>query len=326
MHNQLKELLPKAIGESHHVIVVVIDIRGFSKFSQSTDSADVATYISKIYLKLINIFSELSNEFFYKTTGDGMLMTFPYLEDSLNELYNNIIQTCFDCHKNFKTLLKDDKMINFKTPEKIGFGVSRGTACALISSSKSDDRVTLDYSGHKLNIASRFQDLARPSGIVIEGPLDRDLLNSNLKKLFVKKNVFIKSVAESKPINICVTNTVKISQSNLHPFNAILDKIEDSFTPLDFKNQKTSNLHIKLKQGEIDKDSVIVKLFRPSKTGGESWKKLVVENDFSVYYEGRKPKIVLKFPTICKNHRDFLKLIGTRQRLRYEIQYLFVPK
>ena len=47
MHRLFKEALEDATGESRRVIVVFIDIRDFSGFSQRCDSVDVAAFIRK---------------------------------------------------------------------------------------------------------------------------------------------------------------------------------------------------------------------------------------------------------------------------------------
>lgn len=324
MHNQLKKLLPTAKGESQHVIIIVADIRGFSKFSRFNDSADVATYISKIYLKLIEDFTELSKDIFYKTTGDGMLMAVQYNELNLEDMYNNVIKKCLKCGENFSTLLKKINMINFETPQRIGFGISRGTACALKSTSESNELLTLDYSGHKLNIASRFQDLARPSGVVIEGPQDIEMLKPELKKLFKEHIVYIKSVAESDPISVWVSKNVKISQSNLMPFTAIWDNFSKSFSRTDFFKE-TLNANYTLKLGRIVTDSMTVYLIRPSilpiEGKGRHRIRLEKETEFSIHYEGEVPKVLVKFPIINETNKNFLSKVRPRDRITLKFQY-----
>jgi hypothetical protein len=94
-------------------------------------------------------------------------------------------------------------MVNFETPDKIGFGIARGTACCLVSGD-----TIVDYSGHLLNLASRLMDLARPSGIVLDGAVDLELLDKETQGLFVAENVWIRGVAETEPTPIYVLNGV----------------------------------------------------------------------------------------------------------------------
>ena len=160
MPQHFVDALANAQGRSEFVIVVVLDIRGFSRFSTRHESPDIAMFIKRFYLRLIKDY--FPNAAFVKPTGDGLLMTFIYNENTLNEVAKQVIETCLKVLDDFPTLCKDDPMINFRVPDALGIGIARGTACCLFSGEE-----TLDYSGHLLNLASRLNDLARPSGIVI---------------------------------------------------------------------------------------------------------------------------------------------------------------
>ena len=48
MHREFKELLKNATGRSEFIIAVLIDIRGFTPFSKSVESAEVAMFIKKV--------------------------------------------------------------------------------------------------------------------------------------------------------------------------------------------------------------------------------------------------------------------------------------
>jgi hypothetical protein len=54
MHRKLKRLLHNATGRSEHIMVVNLDIRGFTPFCQAQDSLNVATYIKKVYMKILD--------------------------------------------------------------------------------------------------------------------------------------------------------------------------------------------------------------------------------------------------------------------------------
>ena len=132
-----------------------MDIRGFTPFCQREDSADVATYIKKIYINIIETYFMDAN--FIKPTGDGLLIIKNYNEEDIREISNDVIEKCMEIVEIFPTLLNDDPMINFETPKNIGLGIARGSACCL----KNDDKI-IDYSGRILNLASRLMDIARP--------------------------------------------------------------------------------------------------------------------------------------------------------------------
>jgi len=213
MHRKFRKSLNTATGQSEFIIVVILDIRGFSTFSKSHESPDTAQYIKRVYMKLIdNYFSKAS---FYKSTGDGLLITIPYTEDTLKKVANNTIESCMKCHLEFSNICDNDPMINFKVPDKIGIGIARGTACCIKSGN-----LILDYSGHILNLASRLMNLARPSGIVIDGAFSMNLFNIEIQKQFQKRGVYLRSIAEESPRDIFIQNEfVNISSEYLQPLS-----------------------------------------------------------------------------------------------------------
>lgn len=194
---RLRRALEDARGESEFVIVVVADVRGFSEFSHRHESPDVAMYIKRVYMKLIDEYFPFAT--FYKATGDGLLTTVPYDERDLKEKVETTIQSCLRCLGEFSGICSGDPMVNFRTPDKIGFGIARGPACCLVSG-----RTVLDYSGHLLNLATRLMDLARPSGIVVDDAVGLDLLDEDTQALFEQQQVYLRSVAEVDPKRVYV--------------------------------------------------------------------------------------------------------------------------
>jgi class 3 adenylate cyclase len=208
---RLRRALEDARGESEFVIVVVADIRGFSEFSHRHESPDVAMYIKRVYMKLIDDYFPFAT--FYKATGDGLLMTVPYDERDLKEKVQATIQSCLRCVGEFAGICSGDPMVNFPTLDKIGFGVARGPACCLVSG-----RTVLDYSGHLLNLASRLMDLARPSGIVLDDAVGVELLDDDTRDLFEPQEVYVRSVAEVDPKTVYVLKgAVEIAEQATHP-------------------------------------------------------------------------------------------------------------
>ena len=108
-----------------------------------------------------------------------------------------MISNCFQCLVEFPGICAGDPMINFKTPENIGFGIARGTACYLYSK----DQI-IDYSGQRLNLCSRLMDLARPSGIVIDDHFLHEIIAEDLIDTFVEKEIYIRGIAEEKSYKI----------------------------------------------------------------------------------------------------------------------------
>ncbi len=211
MHRIFKEALEDATGESRRIIVVFVDIRDFSRFSQQCDSVDVAAFLRKVYMKIIDSYFDFAS--FYKSTGDGLLLTIPWEDKSLQQISQQVIESCIKCHSEFGTLFGDDPSINFKVPHEIGIGVARGSACCLVSRDK-----TIDYSGRLVNLASRLTEIARPSGIVIDGAFVIDLLPEEGRKIFEEDTVYIRGIAETEPIEIYYTpEFTVISKYNKQP-------------------------------------------------------------------------------------------------------------
>lgn len=208
MHRLFRAALDDATGVSQRIIVVIIDVREFSKFSQQCESVDVAAFIRKVYMKIIDSYFDFAS--FYKSTGDGLLLTIPWEEKNLEEMSQKVIESCIKCHSEFGTLCDGESSINFDVPRKVGIGVARGSACCLLSGDK-----VIDYSGRLVNLAARLMDLARPSGIVIDGAFIFDLLTEEQRKIFKEDKVYLKGIHEEEPIKVyCTPDFTVISKYN----------------------------------------------------------------------------------------------------------------
>ena len=203
MHHQFRKLLTNAKGVSEHVIAILFDIRGFSSFCQKVESTDVGIFLSKAYLKIIDDYFPFAS--FYKSTGDGLLLIVSFDEAELRKMINVTVDACLRLLKDFGSLFGDEPMINYETPDKIGIGLARGSACKIFSGD-----TILDYSGRLLNLASRLMEKARPSGIVFDESFGYELLKESNKELFSTDDIYLRSVAERIPIMIYFTKEYTI--------------------------------------------------------------------------------------------------------------------
>jgi class 3 adenylate cyclase len=195
MHRRFKQLLPNARGISEFVIAAFMDIRGFSRFSMEVESPETAEYVKRVYLATIdNYFPDAT---FFKPTGDGLMIIIPFTEASLRTVANETVSRSLRFVRDFPGLVAGDPMINFETPQRAGFGLSRGAACRLLSG-----RQTLDYSGRVLNSAARLTNLARPAGVVFDASFGQELLEPELALSFASDTVFLRGIAEDTPIAI----------------------------------------------------------------------------------------------------------------------------
>jgi class 3 adenylate cyclase len=313
MTQTFAEALVDAQGRSEFVIVVVADIRGFSAFSTTNESPNIAMFIKRFYLKLINNYFKEAN--FVKPTGDGLLMTFRYSEQDLLDVSERVIEACLTCLNDFPTICKDDPMINFLVPQAIGFGIARGTACCLFSGEQ-----ILDYSGHLLNLASRLNDLARPSGIVLDGNYLSSVIPEAQRGMFKEQEVYLRSIAEDKPMKVFYLDKyVRVSELSLSPLAGETWKtIVKTFT----KNQFDRLFDIwaeDLPTPVKSQDKIKVIITVPKK-GLKGYSAIIDVKDFSYIEAGSNPTLELN---IAKVRDDFdIKSLAKNAKMTLKIEYV----
>lgn len=219
MHRDLKALLPHARGESHFVIAVFLDVRGFSSFAKFAESVEAAVFLRSVYLRILEEYYPEPS--FFKPTGDGLMVILDYDENTLSGKLADVVEKSVAVVNNFAAITAEDQMINFEVPTLLGIGISRGAATALVSDGK-----TLDYSGRPLNMAARLMDLARPSGVVFSANVGPELLPAEILDEFVSESVYIKGIAEIEPTEILyLKDRTVISPINKRPLTAKPSKV-----------------------------------------------------------------------------------------------------
>jgi len=313
----LRDLLAEAQGKSEFVITVVADVRGFSTFSKHHESTDIAMFIKRFYMRLMDdYFSEAG---FFKTKGDGLLMTFPYSESNLQKVANYVINSCLQCLVEFPGICAGDPMINFKTPENIGFGIARGTACCL----HARDEI-IDYSGHLLNLASRLMDLARPSGIVIDGNFMYEIIPEDLRDSFKKRDVFIRSISEEKPFGIFyLEDYVAIPEAFLTPMTEDnWHTIHKTFKMQELSGFRNLSLHLPVEpkpSTEIKVAMIYPKMVKRRVVKG--YRTHRVFKDFEYHNEANESKITLDLKEAYKH----LIKIGLKKMTPVQFKIQYVP-
>lgn len=213
MHRALRNLLPAAKGESHLVVVVFLDVRGFSSFARMAESSEAAIFLRSVYVRILDEYFQ--DAAFFKPTGDGLLIVLDYDDHTIQDVVNLAVSSSLRLVHDFPSLTQDDEMVNFDVPAELGIGVARGAATALVSGRK-----TLDYSGRPLNLAARLMDLARPFGVVLSGRLGFPLLEDELRSEFTEEGVYIKGISENEKLPIYISKkSVVIPPANKRPIN-----------------------------------------------------------------------------------------------------------
>lgn len=204
--------LEKASGQNQHILALIFDIRGFTNFCKGEDSFNIANFVKRVYISVLsNYFQDAT---FYKPTGDGLLMVFNCSPGKELELTKSVVEKSVDLVKDFRNLCKDDLLVHFKTPCNCGIGISRGTACCILSEGE-----IVDYSGKPLNLASRLSDMARPFGVVFDENVGSCIPVVDLEKEFLTENVYVKGLAEEDPIKVYHTQKTIIPSAFKKPIN-----------------------------------------------------------------------------------------------------------
>ena len=198
MPREIRESLDHAGGVSEFVIAVNMDIRGFSKFSETSGSVQAAEFLRTVYNRLIDDY--FNDAQFLKLTGGRILAIYHYSRDNITELVPSIVDRCVRIVNEFSSLCTGDPMINCSVPDHSGVGISMGPACRLTS-----EEATLDYSGSVLNRASRLMDLARPRGVVFDSSIRLKSMPTATRKRCKAETLFVRSVAEREPITVHYT-------------------------------------------------------------------------------------------------------------------------
>lgn len=301
------------------MIAVNVDIRGFSAFSKTVESTDTAMFIKKVYAKLIDGYFRGSS--FVKPTGDGLLIIIPYTENTLQKIATEVISDCLKILVDFGSFTSSDPMINFDVPQKIGIGLSRGSACCLHSGKK-----VLDYSGRVLNLASRLMDIARPSGIVFDSGFGLELIQEEVAAGFAKDTVYIRGVAESEPIEVYYAQKYVTISDQLRVPLSVVDwgELTDKKT---LKELKESALFLyTLPAKPLDPKQIKVRVYYPKVVKGRRREGIESYRDFSDFeyvLEAGKPCVSVRFDALAKTlEKDEVK---DSWEVRIRISYPKLP-
>lgn len=318
MHRVFREALEDATGVSRRIIAVIVDVRDFSRFSQQCDSVDVAAFIRKVYMKIIDSYFSFAS--FYKSTGDGLLLSIPWEEGNLQEKSREVTESCIKCHTEFATLFDDDPSINFDVPRTIGIGVARGSACCLVSGD-----TTIDYSGRLLNLTARLTDIARPSGIIIDGAFVIDLLTEEQQRIFKEDKVYLKGIAEDEPIKIYYTpEFTVIPRYNKQPIVSERWR-EQADVKLFGDLGKLDKFRYELESEPRSTDDVVVNISHEKLINGEVSPEYYTTFNFGRFVyrlERGNPLVIVDFPALCKR----LEQDGVKEEMKVTIIVAYVEK
>jgi len=275
-------------------------------------------FIKRVYMKMIDSYFDFAS--FYKSTGDGLLLVIPFNENNLKEVSQKTIERCMACHSEFGNICNNDPMIYFEVPDKIGIGVARGTACCLISG-----ETVIDYSGRLLNLASRLTDIARPSGIVIDGSFGINLLSEEQQDNFEEAEVYLDGIHEYDPIQVYFTKEfTTIPKRNRQPIAAKRWQHEKDVKP--YRDLlKFNSFRYSLKSEPRSSDDIKITIEHSKVIGGR------VSKQYSSYYDfedftylmiADKPIVRVDFAAL----REILKPQRVKKNMNVIIDIAYVEK
>lgn len=252
MHRELEKLLKTATGDSRFVVVVFLDIRGFSSFAKLAESSESALFLKSAYLTIVESFFKDAS--FFKPTGDGLLIILDYNETTLEEAVQKAVEMSIALVEAFPTICDNDPMVNFEVPAHLGIGLARGAATRLHTGDK-----VLDYSGRPLNLAARLMDIARPAGVVFSDDLGLSLLGQDLLNRFDAADVYVRGLAEDKPMSVhYLTEITVIADSYKRPLHRVHVHAD---TPIEVsvrELEEMGNFRFKLTKEPVDRANVTV--------------------------------------------------------------------
>lgn len=321
MSSNWVELLKESRGRSEYIIAINIDIRGFTQFSLSVESIDLGQYIKSIYLDILSKY--FTEAIYSKPMGDGLFIIYNYEESTVKETVNMIVEKCVDLERDFNSLLKDNPMISFETPAKIGIGITRGTTCCI-----HNNEIRIDYSGKVLNHSARLVEKARPSGIVCDYISFFNILNEKISILFEEDKVCLRGISEKEPIQILIQkDKVKITDYDRRPIGEKKwDVVNKVYTVGFIRAIEDKWFRILLEKKPLIKDEILVKIFYSTYLDGEKVEGMREYKDYdithsNIFLKERGPRyhVEIKFMDLIE---DFDKRgIPDEEEIRVDITY-----
>jgi class 3 adenylate cyclase len=305
--------LENAEARSESVIAVFCDIRGFSNFSRDVESSDTSNFLKHFYLKLLReYFQEAA---FAKPAGDGMLVIFRHNEKNLDEVSKLVLSNCFKVLKDFPKMFKSIPIINYPTPDAIGFGIARGSVSYLTSSDE-----ILDYSGKLINLTARLNELARPIGIVIHGNYQKNAIPENLQNSFKKKPVYLRGIAEDEPIEVFYSDEVSIPAEALHPLIEYKWLLSEKELTVAEVLQLGGDFGLHLPEPPLSRGKIKVEFKWPSKVQGNYMWQECRSHDLQVDASGH----CVRFP--LEETKSIIKNYSLTPEAKFGFRCHYVPK
>lgn len=145
-----------SLVSSVHALVLIYDIRGFTRASRRLGTADLGSFAKAAHRVVTDCFGTHPPSFL-KNLGDGYLVIWETGDTPSTDLVQEVVGSAIRARKAYETFAREKQAAGLPIPQRIGIGVAFGEV------SKHDD-----YYGVALNLAARLQHMARPEGIAMD--------------------------------------------------------------------------------------------------------------------------------------------------------------
>ncbi|MEE2744329.1 MAG: adenylate/guanylate cyclase domain-containing protein [Bdellovibrionota bacterium] len=175
--NKLLDQPKELTSELKNVCVLFLDIRNFTKFSESKNPEEVVNYLNNLFSPMIEIINE-HNGFINKFLGDGLMAIFGAPLEDVHHAKNAVTAS--------KALIqKTDELVKkgLIPPTRIGIGLHEGRV--LTGNIGSSTRKEYTVIGEVVNLASRIEKLNKKfdSNILVSEKVWRLLKSEDGKSL-----------------------------------------------------------------------------------------------------------------------------------------------
>lgn len=203
------------IAARHYAIIMFLDIRGFTQWSERTEASYV---IQEFMSDFYNIFSSLpgldKKKTFVKPNGDGVVII--HLLKSSRERFDNLNTILHETIPHINDRFKDVQLkylsdLGYSINLKLGYGISAGYVFQ-IELHEGRNKKT-DFLSSDINKAARLCNEARPEGIIIsrDAFYDFDFTQHG----FYEHELAVKGIAER--IRVMASSETDIVQKRILP-------------------------------------------------------------------------------------------------------------
>ncbi len=163
----------KSKGRAVNIVVLYADLRGFSTWSNSARSKNVAELVAATYGRVIQLIVDYHHNF-HKLLGDGFLLVWEVDEfsdyvasrcDPAGGALSEALGAAFEIHKKYYYLKQD---LNYATPKGFGIGIAIGTAYRVKPFTWVKEFNEEDYVGYPMNAGARLQSLSESYGVALD--------------------------------------------------------------------------------------------------------------------------------------------------------------